>query len=148
MVRHLRHHEKKLLKKVDFLQWDQRDDDKERKICHRFAIDKPDEYLAYRKLCAYIRRLADMLKVLPAEDDFRKKTLEHLCIKLCSMGVLKPSQKSLADLAEVAITKFCARRFASIVQSSRMSDSIEHAKTLIEDGRKYYILQQFLKMLL
>jgi len=44
MVRKLKFHEQKLLKKVDFISWDETNNVHEIKIMKRFHIHKRDEY--------------------------------------------------------------------------------------------------------
>lgn len=46
-MRQLKHHEKKLLKKVDFLQWKKDDDVREIKIIRRYHIQKREDYHKY-----------------------------------------------------------------------------------------------------
>ena len=44
MVRKLKHHEQKLLKKVDFLQWKHDDNVREIAILRRYHIQKREDY--------------------------------------------------------------------------------------------------------
>lgn len=46
-MRQLKHHEKKLLKKVDFLQWKKDDDVREIKIIRRYHLQKREDYHKY-----------------------------------------------------------------------------------------------------
>lgn len=49
MVRKLKHHEQKLLKKVDFIDW--KDNGlQENKVMSKFAVRKREEYTYYNKL--------------------------------------------------------------------------------------------------
>lgn len=52
MVRKLKFHEKKLLKKVDFIDWDPEVDNTvhEAKIMRRYCIEKRQHYTVYNKL--------------------------------------------------------------------------------------------------
>lgn len=47
MVRKLKHHEQKLLKKVDFLDKDRRTIE----VMHRYHIQRREDYTKYNKLC-------------------------------------------------------------------------------------------------
>jgi U3 small nucleolar ribonucleoprotein protein IMP3 len=56
MVRKLKHHEQKLLKKVDFIDW--KDNNlHENKIMARFSIKKREEYVYYNKLSREVGHL-------------------------------------------------------------------------------------------
>lgn len=44
-MRQLKHHEKKLLKKVDFLQWRSDDNLREAKILRRYLVQKREDYI-------------------------------------------------------------------------------------------------------
>lgn len=44
-MRQLKHHEKKLLKKVDFLQWKSDENVREVKILRRYHIQNRDDYV-------------------------------------------------------------------------------------------------------
>lgn len=57
MVRKLKYHEKKLLKKVDFITWKIDNGGQENKILRRYHIRKRDDYTKYvhvRAKCALI----------------------------------------------------------------------------------------------
>ena len=53
-MRQLKHHEKKLLKKVDFLQWKKDDDVREIKIIRRYHLQKREDYHKYVQLAITI----------------------------------------------------------------------------------------------
>lgn len=50
MVRKLKFHEKKLLKKVDFINWQSDNTIHESKIMRRFQVEKRENYTFYNKL--------------------------------------------------------------------------------------------------
>lgn len=58
MVRKLKYHEQKLLKKVDFVNWKTDNNVHEGKIIRKFGIRKRSEYTLYnqlsREVCLYI----------------------------------------------------------------------------------------------
>jgi hypothetical protein len=51
MVRKLKHHEQKLLKKVDFITWKQDNDHRDKQIIRRYMIQKPEDYHRYNRIC-------------------------------------------------------------------------------------------------
>ena len=62
MVRKLKYHEKKLLKKVDFLDWEvDKSNAQELKIMRKYSISR-NEYTAYNKLSREIRVLAGKIQ--------------------------------------------------------------------------------------
>jgi U3 small nucleolar ribonucleoprotein protein IMP3 len=46
-MRQLKHHEQKLLKKVDFLQWKKEDTIREMKIIRRYFLQQREDYHKY-----------------------------------------------------------------------------------------------------
>jgi U3 small nucleolar ribonucleoprotein protein IMP3 len=57
-MRLLKHHEKKLLKKVDFLQWKNEDNLREIKILRKYHIQRREDYTYYNKLAGKVTKLA------------------------------------------------------------------------------------------
>ena len=106
-LRQLKYHEKKLLRKVDFL-WQKEDNlrffsffrrlifsffsfffsfekkktknNREIKIMRRYQIRNREEYIKYQKMSGQILKLAHKLKRLPAEDKFRNQVFFFLLL--------------------------------------------------------------------
>ena len=51
MVRKLKHHEQKLLRKVDFTTYAGDNDHREAAVIRRYNIQKPADYQKYNRLC-------------------------------------------------------------------------------------------------
>jgi hypothetical protein len=51
MVRKLKHHEQKLLRKVDFTTYKSDHDHRDAAVIRRYAIQKPSDYSKYSRLC-------------------------------------------------------------------------------------------------
>ena len=51
MVRQLKYHEKKLLKKVDFVTYKGDDHHRVTNVARRYMIQKPEQYHAYNRIC-------------------------------------------------------------------------------------------------
>jgi U3 small nucleolar ribonucleoprotein protein IMP3 len=64
-MRDLKHHEQKLLKKVNFLQWKSDQNIREIKIMRRYHVQSRDDYIKYNKLAGHITSLTNKLKELP-----------------------------------------------------------------------------------
>ena len=70
-MRQLKHHEKKLLRKVSLYQWKGDDNIRVAKIMRRYHLQRREDYVAYTQICGQVTKLANKLKTLPADDSFR-----------------------------------------------------------------------------
>lgn len=64
MVRKLKFHEQKLLKKVDFINWEVDNNLHEVKVMKKFCIQKREDYTMYNKLSREIREIVRKIKDL------------------------------------------------------------------------------------
>ncbi|KAF5364224.1 hypothetical protein D9756_000900 [Leucocoprinus leucothites] len=134
MVRILHHHEQKLLKKVDFLNWKQDAGLREIKVLRRYHIQNRDDYHKYNKLCGSLRAFAHRVAVLPAQDPFRARMEGQILNKLYDMGVLNSSAK-LSDVDnKLTVAAFCRRRLAVFMCMSKMAETVSAATKFIEQG--------------
>ncbi|KAN0140179.1 alpha-L RNA-binding motif-containing protein [Lactarius tabidus] len=134
MVRQFKHHEKKLLKKVDFLNWKQDANLREIKVMRRYHIQDREDYHRYNKLCGSLRSLAHRISLLPSHDPFRTRLEGQILSKLYDMGVLN-SQAKLSDVDnKLAVASFCRRRLAVIMVTSKMAETVSAAVKFIEQG--------------
>jgi U3 small nucleolar ribonucleoprotein protein IMP3 len=83
MERKLQYHEKKLLKKVDFLEWKNEKNIREIEVLRRYRIQDREDYTKYNKLCMNIKKLAYIIQRMDAQDPFRLKMTEQLLEKMC-----------------------------------------------------------------
>ena len=88
MVRKLRHHEQALLRKVDLTTYPSDASHRRASVLRRYAIQRPDDYASYNRVCGQLRQLAHRLSRLDAGDDVRRRLEEALLEKLWIMGVL------------------------------------------------------------
>lgn len=51
MVRKLKHHEQKLLRKVDFVTYKSDNGHREQSVMRRYMINKPEDYAKYNRIC-------------------------------------------------------------------------------------------------
>lgn len=134
MVRKLKFHEQKLLKKVDFLQWKNNDNPHEGQVLRRYHVEKRDDYLEYNKICGYITRLANDLSLLSPDDPFRGEMTRQLLEKLYDVGLI-PTKNTLSQLTRVSASSLARRRLATVmVQKLKMSETLAEAATFIEQG--------------
>lgn len=136
MVRKLKFHEQKLLKKVDFLQWSHRKDDNihEVRVIRRYRLPDREVYQAYSRLCGEIRHLAYKISLLNPQDPFRLKKEQQLLEKLYQMGVISAQKTNFSQCEKVTVSAFCRRRLAVVMCRLKMSESIKQATRLLEQG--------------
>ncbi|KAJ6168286.1 U3 small nucleolar ribonucleoprotein subunit (Imp3) [Penicillium chrysogenum] len=121
MVRELKHHEKKLLRKVDFHNYKSDGNHREHEIRQRYLLQDPMDYRKYNALCGSLRQLAHKLSQLdPDADPLRKKLEFELLEKLWRMGILKQSREQGAGLIQGR-----ARGYSFCVLPSSATTSIE-----------------------
>ncbi|CAG8448082.1 6836_t:CDS:2 [Ambispora leptoticha] len=133
MVRQLKYHEKKLLKKVDFLQWKKEDNFHATKVIRRYHIQKPEDYHKYNKLCGEINKLANRISLLDSRDPFRVKQETALLEKLYGMGLIT-AKKQFSQVDGITVSAFCRRRLPIVMCRLKMSETVKEAVTLIEQG--------------
>jgi U3 small nucleolar ribonucleoprotein protein IMP3 len=82
MVRKLKFHEQKLLKKVDFINWEIDNNLHEIKIMKKFYIQKREDYTKYNKLSREVRAIVEKISELEPKDPFRIESTSMLLEKL------------------------------------------------------------------
>ena len=133
-MRILKYHEKKLLKKVDFLNWKTERNVRQIAILRRFYIQKREDYNHYSRLCGAITEIVNMLKKLKPDDPFRIAQTEILLTKLYEMGII-PTIKSLELCEKITVASFCKRRLPVVMVRLKMAQTLKEAITFIEQGR-------------
>ena len=76
MVRQLKHHEHKLLRKVDFNSYKSDPDHRQSAVVRRYGVQNPADYTSYNRLCGDLRKLAHRLTMLPPDNAY-VRTLVH-----------------------------------------------------------------------
>ncbi|KAL4218909.1 Small subunit (SSU) processome component [Mactra antiquata] len=133
MVRTLKYHEKKLLKKVDFISWNLDNNLHELKIMKKYYIQRREDYAKYNKLVKHICELTKQIKELDVKDPFRTEATSQLLEKLYSMGLI-PTKQSLELASKVNAASFCRRRLPVIMKKEHMAETLKAATTFIEQG--------------
>ena len=82
MVRTLKYHESKLLKKTNFMNWKRDGGRREAMLMTKYHIHNPEEVSSYDKATNAIRKLSNMLENLPKDDTFRIAITKRLCDRL------------------------------------------------------------------
>ncbi|XP_033727588.1 U3 small nucleolar ribonucleoprotein protein IMP3-like [Pecten maximus] len=133
MVRKLKFHEKKLLKKVDFISWEIDNNLHELKVMKKYYIQRREDYTKYNKMSREIRELARKIKELDVKDPFRAEATSQLLEKLYTMRLI-PSKRSLELADKITASSFCRRRLPVVMVRNHMSETLKAATTFIEQG--------------
>ncbi|KIY66788.1 alpha-L RNA-binding motif-containing protein [Cylindrobasidium torrendii FP15055 ss-10] len=133
MVRKFKHHEQKLLKKVDFLNWKQDANLREIKVMRRYHLQDREDYHKYNKLCGQLKSFGHRISLLPAQDPYRPRMEAQLLAKLYDMGILNSTAK-LSDIEKITVSAFCRRRLAVVMCMSKMAETVSAAAQFIEQG--------------
>ncbi|KAI9636447.1 uncharacterized protein MKK02DRAFT_45154 [Dioszegia hungarica] len=133
-MRELKHHEQKLLKKVDFLNWKQDASLREIKVMRKFHIQDREDYHKYNKICGNLRQLIHRLSLLPAQDPFRQQKETEMLNKLYDMGILEIGSKPSEVENKVTVSSIARRRLAVVVTRLKMSETVSDAVRTIEQG--------------
>ena len=64
-MRQLKYHEKKLLKKIDFLSWKGEHNLRELQIVRRYHLQDRDDYKRYNAVCGLVTRLVPQPRAAP-----------------------------------------------------------------------------------
>lgn len=136
MVRKLKHHEQRLLRKTDFITYKQNGKHRDAQVVRRYMIQKPEDYHKYNQLCGSLRQLAHRLSLLPPENAVRQKHEQLLLDKLFDMGVLSTTAQSRLSQVEhdVTVSAFARRRLPVVMTRLRMAETVQAATKMIEQG--------------
>ncbi len=134
MVRKLKHHEQKLLKKVDFFDWKQDQGHRDVEVMRRYHVQNREDYHKYNRICGEVRKLARQLSLLPPADPVRIKHEQLLLEKLYAMGVINTKTKVSALENSVTVAALCRRRVGVVMQRLKMAETISDAVKFIEQG--------------
>ena len=133
IMRKLKYHEKKLLKKVDFLNWKSERNVRQITILRKYYVQKREDYTHYSRLCGAITEIVNKLKLLKANDPFRIAQTQILLNKLYELGII-PATRSLELCEKITVSSFCRRRLPVVMVRLRMAQTLKEAITFIEQG--------------
>ncbi|KAI8541769.1 hypothetical protein RHMOL_Rhmol08G0088100 [Rhododendron molle] len=133
MSRKLKFHEKKLLKKVDFLEWKREGGHREAQVMQRYHVTDRDDYKKYNGLCRNVQKLVNILKQRDPRDPYRVEMTDALLEKLYNIGVI-PSRKSLALCERLSVSSFCRRRLSTVLVRLKYAEHLKEAVTYIQQG--------------
>ena len=132
-MRKLKHHERKLLKKTNFLQWKSENNHRELEVIRRYHVQDREEYKELNKVCGMVTKLTNLLRQIDPRDPNRVEMTEKLLDKLYSMGAI-PSTQSLTLCDKLSTSSFLRRRLSVVMVRLKMSETLREAVTFIEQG--------------
>jgi len=133
MVRKLKFHEQKLLRKVNFVSWEASNNLHEVKIMKRYHIQRREDYTLYNKLSREIRELARKIKDLDPKSPHRTDMSAAMLEKLYNIGII-PTKWNLELCDKVTASSFCRRRLPVLMVRAKMAENVKSAVTLVEAG--------------
>ncbi|XP_073012651.1 U3 small nucleolar ribonucleoprotein protein IMP3 isoform X2 [Typha latifolia] len=107
-MRKLKFHEKKLLKKVNFIEYKREGGHREALITRRYHLIERDDYKKYSSICRMIQKLVNVLKQMDPRDPYRIEMTDMLLEKL--------------------------RRLSSVLVNLKFAEHLKEAVTYIEQG--------------
>ncbi|KAF3444927.1 hypothetical protein FNV43_RR14620 [Rhamnella rubrinervis] len=132
-MRKLKFHEKKLLKKVNFLDWKRERGHREAQVMHRYHVTGRDDYKKISGLCRMVQKLVNILMRMDGKDPFRIEMTDMLLEKLYNIGVI-PSRQSLVLCERLTVSSFFRRRLATVLVRLKFAEHMKEAVTYIEQG--------------
>mmetsp|Transcript_5061 Transcript_5061/g.7124 ORF Transcript_5061/g.7124 Transcript_5061/m.7124 type:complete len:182 (-) Transcript_5061:261-806(-) len=133
-MRELKHHEKKLLRKVSLYSWKGDENIRVAKILRRYHIQNREDYVAYSRICGMVTKLSAKLKTLKADDPFRIAMTDQLLQKMNDMGLITTT-KSLLKAEEITASALCRRRLPVVMVRLKMAETMRAAVTFVEQGQ-------------
>jgi U3 small nucleolar ribonucleoprotein protein IMP3 len=141
MVRKLKHHESRLLRKVDLVTYrtaGAQTARREQAIRRRYRLTQPQDYSRYNELCGRVRQAAHLLSRLEPSSPFRMEQERALLDKLHEVGVVKRPRRSGAGLSavekEVTVSSFARRRIGVVMVRTGMVEHVAAAVRFVEQG--------------
>ncbi|KAL3963355.1 hypothetical protein ACCO45_000359 [Purpureocillium lilacinum] len=136
MVRKLKYHEQKLLRKTDFITYKQDNDHRDKAVIRRYMIQKPEDYHKYNRLCGVLSPAARAPPLLlPPDNTTRRKHEDLLLNKLYDMGILSSKSKLSAVEHGVTVSAFARRRLPVVMTRLKMAETVQAATKMIEQGQ-------------
>ncbi|KAJ1977039.1 U3 small nucleolar ribonucleoprotein imp3 [Dimargaris xerosporica] len=133
MVRKLKYHEAKLLKKVNFLEYKNENNVAELEAIRRFNLKNREEYRKYAFLANDVQRVTYELSLLDPTDPYRSEQEKRLMAKLYDLGIID-MQTKVSRLSHLSVVSFCKRRLPVILCRLKMAQSVQVATKLVKDG--------------
>ncbi|KAK1629826.1 hypothetical protein QYE76_004141 [Lolium multiflorum] len=132
-MRKLGFHERKLLKRTNFLEYPPEGGHREAAVTQRYCLVERDDYKKYNGICCMTQKLVNIIKQMDPRDPFRIEMTDMLIDKLFNMGVI-PTKKSLVHCEKLSVSAFCRRRLATVLVKLKFAEHLKEAVTYIQQG--------------
>merc|ERR1712080_594664 len=129
-MRKLKYHEQRLLRKTNFIEWENTNTKFEQSVCSKYYINNRNDYNKYSKITFMIQNICKKIITIPKE--LQSFYTQKLIKKLFSLGLI--NNKTLLDCKNINIISFCKRRLPVIVWRNKMVDNLKDAVRLVEQG--------------
>eukprot|EP00796_Vickermania_ingenoplastis_P013344 gene13344-9176_t len=130
--RPLKFHERKLLKKHDFMQYEQ--DNWHEPFCiAKYHLEDREDYRRYLRLVGLIRQLLTQLRYLPPDSKIRIEVTQQILDKLYHMGLIS-EKLGLAEVDKVGVEAFCKRRLPTVLRDLKMAPNCKLASATVHHG--------------
>jgi U3 small nucleolar ribonucleoprotein protein IMP3 len=134
MVRALKYHEQKLLKKADYVNWKHDKSAKVAAVMRKYSISKREHFVAYMRLVGRITSLVAKLRKLDAADPVRVRVTAQLLERLFAMGVVASPARGLAQIDRLSVSSIARRRLPVVMVRMHMVQHLREAVTFVEQG--------------
>ncbi|OQS53943.1 IMP3 [Ecytonucleospora hepatopenaei] len=155
-MRQLKHHEKKLLKKVNLDEWNSK---REQLVCTKYLLHDRNTYVKYNIIVGKIRKLTESLarlnytttnisNIRNTTNDKNNKnsstnnTANNIVIKeyigkklinkLYDMGIIE--EKKLSECLKITVSDFCKRRLPIVIAHKKMVENYKDADKFVQHG--------------
>lgn len=134
MVRKLKYHESKLLKKVDFVNWKRDKSVHKATLMSQFHIHDEKEFDEYQRAVYNLQKLSQMLQQLPKDDAFRMVITKRICDRLYDLGIINLPEKGLYIIDRLHVSNFARRRLGVMMRTKKLVTDLTQADKFIQQG--------------
>jgi len=131
-MRELKYHEKKLLKKVNFLTWESTNTTREQIVTGKYLLKSREEYKEYNVIVGMIRKLAETLARLAANNPAKVHVEKKLLGLLFEIGII--GEKKMSICTKITVSDICKRRLPMVMAHRKMAPSYTDADRLVQQG--------------
>ena len=136
MPRKLKKHEKVLLKKASFFEWESDNGHQAELIMKRYHLKNKNEYVIYNKIAREARELAKMIRDLDQSDPFRIRATAQLLDKLYQNGFISKTSnlENVVSSPGMSVSAIARRRLPVIMVKMKMAQNVKMATSYVKAG--------------
>jgi len=132
-MRKFKPHEKRLLRKVDFLKWDT-DNIASKIVKRKYNLSSNKEYNFFNRTVGLIKKLHSVLSHLDNNNKTKKRISESLVYKLQELGVMK-KEDDFESLKKMTVSDFLERQITFVMKKIKIGNSVKENIKLIKTGQ-------------